>query len=135
MGVQEYFKNLEINEVFHTSCVFGDFEKIKTILASQDENFDIHAKKDQAFIDLCRPVSTISQGNKLYIVDYIDEQKTKIIKFLILDFKLELTDPIREFLKNNPGHIANQFFSKRELNEKLLVSLKVNNPQEKINKI
>jgi hypothetical protein len=100
-------------------CNYSDVDIIKYLLTSSElkTHSNIHAQYDDAF-------------KNAYIAQHFN-----VLQYLILDFKIERTEEINQFMIENPNKEIEEMFKKRELKESLEKGLDYNTAIIKKNKL
>jgi ankyrin repeat protein len=111
--------NVQNNLAIKRVCFTSHVDVIKYLLTSSELSIhaDIHADADDAF-------------KNAYIA-----QHHNVLQYLILEFKIQRTEEIDKFIKENPNEEIEKMFVLRELNdslEKELNSDNINNKRIKI---
>lgn len=104
------------SKIIRTACIYGAINIVKFLLLNDkySKQINIHAKNDEAFR------LAVKFGNK------------HIVEFLILDFKIEKTKSIEEFLNQKIDNYSINLFNNRLLKESLDVNLPKNKHKKKI---
>lgn len=94
---KESLRFIDFNSIFCTCCYSGNLKLAKYLVCSRLIKIDINYQENLSFKYAC------------------EKNNCDVIKYLILDLKINKNKNIEYFLNNNPNKIAESFFLLRSL--------------------